>query len=90
MAKKFKQKRFDNTIGRLDRVLSELVNYGKGKSGVLDDENRQTLKHHAEDMVAAAQSIMKHIGLVDATPQPELTKEQTDAIFGDKENDGSK
>lgn len=63
---------FDHTIGRLDRILSEMVFYGKqvkkGKDGMvaggglLDLHNIQTLKHHAEDMILAGQKILRDIG----------------------------
>lgn len=85
------QSSFDLTIGRLDRVLSELVRLGraakvyndaKGKlqppdishelMRLLDEENQQTLKHHAEDMIAAGEKILKDLGKgVEGTPQPE-------------------
>lgn len=87
------QNEFDLTIGRLDRVLSVLVNLGrisKKKNEartaeeklreralnedviLMDDENQQTLKHHAEDMIAAGQKILKDLGKeVQGTPQPE-------------------
>lgn len=70
------QDEFDLTIGRLDRVLSKLVGWGRicadGLNNVeIDEANRQTLKHHAEDMIAAGQKILKDIGKnVEATPQP--------------------
>lgn len=60
---------FDLTIGRLDRVLSKLVRWGGDKA--LDDANKQTLKHHAEDMIAAGEKILKDLGKkVKGTPQP--------------------
>lgn len=62
------QKLFDLTIGRLDHVLSLLVL--AAKSGQLDEPNRQTLKHHAEDMIAAGQCILGKLGGVEGTPQP--------------------
>lgn len=49
------QDRFDLTIGRLDRILSELMVYSKAE---MDEPNKQTLKHHAEDMEACAKSIL--------------------------------
>lgn len=55
----FSQEQFDLMIGRLDRVLSVLVNHAKQND--LDTANRQTLKHHAEDMVAAAECILKKL-----------------------------
>lgn len=66
-----KQAAFDLTIGQLDRVLSLLVLWGKGKDE-LDEPNRQTLKHHAEDMIAAGEKILKCLGeQQDGLPQPE-------------------
>ncbi len=71
---------FDLIIGRLDRVLSKLVGWGKkakrrnkllaeGKIGDLDGEmkfvdeaNQQTLKHHAEDMIAAGRKMLTDLG----------------------------
>lgn len=65
----YEQDNFDQTIGRLDRVLSKLVLWG-GDAG-LDLPNRQTLKHHAEDMIAAGEKIPKDLGKdVAGTPQP--------------------
>lgn len=58
---------FDVTIGRLDRVLSELM---EAKRSPLDAADAQTLKHHAEDMRAAADSILRALAGVEATPQP--------------------
>lgn len=63
------QDSFDLTIGRLDRVLSEMMDYSRVN---LDSPNRQTLKHHAEDLVAAGQAILKRLGDAQpGTPQPE-------------------
>ena len=66
---------FDSTIGGLDRVLSKLVLWGKyfrfGGYSVIDEANAQTLKHHAEDMIAAGQKILRDLGVeVEGTPQP--------------------
>jgi len=65
---KVHQDDFDNTIGRLDRVLSKLVLWGKDQD--IDLPNKQTLKHHAEDMIAAGQKILKDLAMVEGTPQP--------------------
>lgn len=64
-----KQAEFDLTIGQLDRLLSKLVTWGKGCDD-LDSYNRQTLKHHAEDMQAAAEKILSCLGEIEGTPQP--------------------
>jgi hypothetical protein len=66
---KVHQDDFDNTIGKLDRVLSKMVLWGKDKN--VDLPNKQTLKHHAEDMIAAGQKILKDLGDIEGTPQPE-------------------
>lgn len=81
------QAEFDLTIGQLDRVLSKLVGWGRLAKSVreynasnpnapqdsfMDEPNQQTLKHHAEDMIAAGQKILKDLGeKVEGTPQPE-------------------
>lgn len=56
---------FDLTIGRLDRLLSKMVNWSKepAHSALVDEANRQTLKHHAEDMIAAGNKILKELGV---------------------------
>lgn len=75
------QNEFDLTIGRLDRVLSKLVGWGRvvkqmnapnpNLSINMDVANQQTLKHHAEDMIAAGHKILKDLGVsVEGTPQP--------------------
>ncbi len=82
------QDEFDLTIGRLDRVLSKLVGWGRLSKQrnkphservspitvdnlQMDEANQQTLKHHAEDMIAAGQKILKDLGKeVEGTPQP--------------------
>lgn len=56
---KVHQDDFDNTIGRLDRVLSKMVLWGSDQD--LDTPNRQTLKHHAEDMIGAGEKILKDL-----------------------------
>ena len=69
MPKELQQENFNIAIGRLDRVLSELVLYSHDTE--LDIPNKQTLKHHAEDMIAAGQHILKKLDLITGTPQPE-------------------
>ncbi len=58
------QERFDLMIGRLDRILSEMVVCAPKPPAecVLDAANRQTLKHHAEDMILAGAEIMRRLG----------------------------
>lgn len=67
---------FDATVGQLDRVLSKLVNWGRSVKTegftIVDKPNAQTLKHHAEDMIAAGQKMLRDLGHeVESTPQPE-------------------
>jgi hypothetical protein len=50
---------FDSMIGRLDRILSLMIAYVEDPG--LDTANRQTLKHHAEDMIGAGQKILKEL-----------------------------
>lgn len=70
---KINQDDFDNTIGKLDRVLSKLVEWGRRAPEDLDIFNRQTLKHHAEDMIAAGQKILRDVGQdMEGTPQPTI------------------
>lgn len=76
------QDQFDITIGRLDRILSEMMNYTKGKKGELDAENKQTLKHHAEDMVAAGNRMLDLLKEVEGTPQPGIEKVDPDSTIG--------
>jgi hypothetical protein len=54
------QEEFDLVIGRLDYCLSHMVMWGKDKS--LRQYNKQTLKHHAEDMIAAGDNILTNLG----------------------------
>lgn len=44
---------FDQTIGRLDRLLSEFLLLYKG--GAIDPANRKTLKHHADDLIGVGE-----------------------------------
>lgn len=43
----------DETIGRLDRVLSEFLALAEAPG--LDDVDAQTLKHHADDLIGVGQ-----------------------------------
>jgi len=64
------QEKFNLTIGQLDRTLSEMMVYAKVAAGeatpvvhaCMDEENRQTLKHHAEDMILCGNAILKKLG----------------------------
>ncbi len=87
---------FDLTIGRLDRALSKLVGWGRLarerlwqrtlESLDMDGPNRQTLKHHAEDMIAAGQKILRDLTPTSPVPScpdlasPPLTPEEREEI----------
>jgi hypothetical protein len=64
------QSDFDQLIGRLDRILSVMIQHATHLL-CLDEPNRQTLKHHAEDMIGAGQKIL------------ECIKAKTGAIHGE-------
>lgn len=49
---------FDMMIGRLDRLLSEVLLASKGD---LDACDLQTLKHHGEDMKLAGQVLVDRV-----------------------------
>lgn len=65
---------FDQVIGLLDFILSKLMAYARqAEAGIVSQANRQTLKHHAEDMEAAAKAIYGKLGIgQEGTPQPEV------------------
>lgn len=49
---------FDGVIGRLDRCLSEFLDLF---SAELDEPDRQTLKHHADDLIGVGSSMLKKL-----------------------------
>ncbi len=49
----------DDTVGRLDRLLSEFL--WLVESDVLDQVDAQTLKHHADDLIGVGQSALKKL-----------------------------
>ena len=51
---------FDLMIGRMDRILSEMVLTAKNPGAHdVDESDWQTLKHHAEDLISAGERIIK-------------------------------
>ena len=66
MSLRLKQHEFDNVIGVLDNILSKMVLWSKNRH--IESENKQTLKHHAEDMILAGRKILKELGY----PEPEV------------------
>lgn len=49
---------FDARIGRLDRCLSEFLDLF---STTIDEPDRQTLKHHADDLIGVGESMLKKL-----------------------------
>lgn len=49
---------FDLTIGRLDRLLSEFLLLAESQ---LDEADRQTIKHHAEDLISVGSAALKRL-----------------------------
>jgi hypothetical protein len=49
---------FDGMIGRLDRLLSEFLAAARGE---LDEADRQTIKHHADDLIGVGNAALKAI-----------------------------
>jgi hypothetical protein len=56
-----KQEQFDLVIGRLDRILSEFLLLHHPE--FLDEANKQTLKHHADDLIGVGQAMNEKLGL---------------------------
>ena len=50
---------FDHMIGRLDRVLSEFLATAEEPHFELDRADRQTLKHHADDLIGVGQKALE-------------------------------
>lgn len=61
---------FDRRIGQLDRSLSEFLALYQAD---LDEEDRQTLKHHADDLIGCGRKM--HASLAE-TPAKRQTREQ--------------
>lgn len=54
--REFSQWEFDRAIGKLDRALSEFLLLPP-----TDEANRQTLKHHADDLIGVGTSMLKKL-----------------------------
>lgn len=52
----------DAMIGKLDRLLSEFLIYADDRS--LDEADRQTLKHHADDLIGVGKSALRKLDLL--------------------------
>jgi hypothetical protein len=51
---------FDSMIGRLDRVLSEFLTAAKDEE--IDEADRQTIKHHADDLIGVGKAALLVLG----------------------------
>lgn len=51
------QKYFDEAIGQLDRLLSKVKVWSKDET--IDEANRQTLKHHADDLIGVGNKMLE-------------------------------
>jgi hypothetical protein len=49
---------FDEVIGRLDRLLSEFLILTKAQ---IDEADRQTLKHHADDLIGVGTKALSNL-----------------------------
>lgn len=52
---------FDAMIGRLDRVLSEFLLTAREFETELDEADRQTIKHHADDLIGVGKAALAAI-----------------------------
>lgn len=52
---------FDSRIGRLDRCLSEFLDLF---SESIDEPDRQTLKHHADDLIGVGGAMLEKLSKV--------------------------
>lgn len=71
------QDEFNAMIGELDHVLSRMM-IAKSRHDAIGEANRQTLKHHAEDMIGAGRSILAVLS------EPEPKAEQPEPKVGDR------
>ena len=53
-------RKVEHLTGALDRKISELMLMSKELAG-LDMADRQTLKHHSEDLIAASQMMLQRL-----------------------------
>lgn len=49
---------FDKMIGKLDRCLSEFLLFAADN---LDEADRQTIKHHADDLIGVGNAALKKL-----------------------------
>lgn len=55
------RKRFDLMIGQLDRLLSEFLVAADERG--MDEADRQTIKHHADDLIGVGSAALKRLGV---------------------------
>lgn len=61
----------DRRVGNLDRALSDMLACTGVMLHEMDYQNRQTLKHHAEDMIGAGQKMLKQLEADERTSKTE-------------------
>lgn len=66
------QDEFDQTIGKLDRVLSEFLALYDAN---LDEPNRQTLKHHADDLIGVGKKMHSELSKEENLVQKRQSRE---------------
>jgi len=76
--KQKKQNQFNTAVGALDRILSQFILWSKDNK--LDDANRKTLEHHAEDMAGAAAKVLLNL------EDPKIPQSQ--CLHSDPDNSG--
>lgn len=60
--------RFALMIGRLDRLLSEIMIAAARPD--IDEADRQTLKHHADDLIGVGNAVLRKLQITTQTELP--------------------
>src|SRR5688572_30058428 len=69
---------FDARIGRLDRCLSEF--FGLFSAGI-DEPDRQTLKHHADDLIGVGNAVLEKLKLAETRSTEQIAEDLTNEIY---------
>jgi hypothetical protein len=57
----YSREHFDSVIGRLDRSLSEFLDLYNPEIDSLDNPDKQTLKHHADDLIGVGNAMLEKL-----------------------------
>jgi hypothetical protein len=68
--------KFDQVIGQLDRVLSEFLCLYNSE---LDEPDRQTLKHHADNLIGVGRKMHSEL---QKTAKPPMSAERKEIMCG--------